>query len=346
MHETTGTGTIVIATAVLVFVLFLVMLVIVLDHKARIPGKLRNDIFRITGIRYDHPIWSYIIGSVLLMIIAGVAIELGATILNYMPVDESDMPSALLTSLQEKSVLENARHFHNPANSLALEGRKSVCYYCHGDFPHFQTRMIRTLLNMHTQFLGCMTCHVDPQKVNEQAITLKWLNFSGIDVSGSHFGVDYDQETGFLVKTDDFFSKIVPYITSNGSERLLEITEDDPMAIDFVKVREQLQGRDREAVKKSLHSIVKPKGRFCTGCHTQREKSYISFKSLGFSESRISDLTNMNIIGLVEKYKEFYMPNLMNRTIDPIMINNSQVSTGSEKEKVPELNKASNVLNE
>jgi len=28
----------------------------------------------------------------------------------------------------------------------------------------------------------------------------------------------------------------------------------------------------------------------------------------------------MNIIGLVEKYKEFYMPNLMNRDIEPIMI--------------------------
>lgn len=320
MHEATSIGTIVTVIAVVGFVSILIMLVIVLDHKARIPGKLRRDMFQITGIRRNHPIWSYIIGFMLLTVITGVGLELGATMLHYIPVAEEDKPSALLDSLKAKSVLESKRHFHNPANSLALDGKKSVCYYCHGDFPHFQKRMIRTILNMHTQFIGCLTCHANKDKIDEKDIELKWLNFSGVEVTGPHFGIDYNPETGFLIETDDFYSKIVPYVTENGTERLLEITEDDPMAVDFVKVQAKLKGRDREAVKKSLHNIVMPKGRFCPRCHTQKEKSFMPFEKLGFSKDRVYDLTNMNIIGIVEKYKEFYMPNLMNREIDPIKI--------------------------
>jgi hypothetical protein len=317
MHEAVTSGTIITITAVIVFVLVLIMVVIIIDAKAKIPGEMHNDFFRIAGVRKNHPLWSYIIGMLLLTIIAGVALELGATIIHHMPINQ-EKPSELLSNLKEKSVLENKRHFHNPANTLALEGKKSVCYYCHGDFPHFQKRMIRTLLNMHTQFLGCMTCHTDPEKISENNITLDWLNFSGVEVTGSRFGIDYDAETGFLIETDDFYSKIVPYLNENGTKRLLEITEDDPMAIDFVKVQEQLKGRDRESVKKSLHSIVMPKGRFCPKCHTQSDKSFVPFKKLGFSGDRINDLTKMNIIGIVEKYKEFYMPNMMNRNVEPI----------------------------
>ncbi len=332
MHEVTSYGNIIIATAVVVIVLFMIMLVVVIDHKARLKEKKRDDIFHISGVKRNHPIWSYLIGSFLLIVILGVAIQLIATVLNYIPVNENNKPSELLASLKKKSVLEDARHFHNPANTLALEGKKSVCYYCHGDFPHFQKRMIRTLLNMHTQFIGCMTCHANPDKADENLITLKWLNFSGIEVEGGHFGVDYDKDSGYLVDTDDFFSKIVPYLNNDGNEQLLEITEDDPIAIDFVKVQSTLQGQNREAVKKSLHRMVRPKGRFCTRCHTERAKSFVPFEQLGFSEERIYDLTNLNIIGLVEKYKEFYMPNLMNREIEPIKINLNGIP--AEKERI------------
>ncbi len=320
MHDTTTSETVITVIAVVGFVLLLIMLLIVLDHKARIPGCLKRDLFSITGTRNNHPVWSYLIGFMLLTIIASIGIELGATLIHELPIGTAEIPSPLLISLKEKSVLESKRHFHNPANTLALEGKKSVCYYCHGDFPHFQRRMIRTLLNMHTQFLGCMTCHANPEKFDTNNISLQWLNYSGIEVTGVHFGTDYDSSTGFLVETDDYFSKIVVYENTSGSMSLIEITEDDPMAIDFVRVQEKLKGRDREAVKKSLHNTVTPKGRFCPSCHTQIEQSFVPFKQLGFSDERISDLTNMNILGIVEKYNEFYMPDLLNRSIEPIEI--------------------------
>ncbi len=159
-------------------------------------------------------------------------------------------------------------------------------------------------------------------------------------MKGQHFGLENDPETGYLIETDDLYSKIVPYLAGPESEKLLEITEDDPMAIDFVLIRDKLKGRDRESVKKSLHNMVMPKGRFCSTCHIDRSKSYIPFEKLGFTEGRISDLTNLNIIGLVEKYKEFYMPDMMNRNVQPIEFDASSSkeeaqrmysTTGSEK---------------
>jgi hypothetical protein len=318
MQDTILTDSVIFtAVTVLLFALALILIVIIIDHKARIPGSLRHDLIHITGKRRDHPIWSYLVGGFLLTIIAAIAFQLGLSVLKKTPLGQKQ-ESGLLQDLAQKRQLEHARHFHNSATSMALEGDKSVCFHCHGDFPHFEQPMIRTLLNMHTQFLGCMTCHANPEKVNEAALTLKWLNFSGIDVSGPHFGLNYDGDTGFLEPTDDLYSKIVPYLKQNdGSERLLEISEKDPVAIEFVRIQDQLQGQDRDLVKKSFHTNVAAKGRFCTKCHTEEEKSYIPFRELGFSKRRIGELTSLNIIGLVQKYKKFYMPEMMNQRIKP-----------------------------
>lgn len=311
MQLSTLTSTTIIVAAVLLFVVMLILLLVVVDHKARISGGERKDVYRITGTRRNHPIWSYLIGSVVLTIIGAVGFQLSASILKQTSLEAPGDTAKLLDELAAEKAEENARHFHNPSTAMALEGDKSVCYYCHGDFPHFEQRMVRTLLNMHTQFIGCMTCHVDPNKIDEHSIQLKWLNFSGIDVTGPHFGTDYDPDTGFLIPTDDLYSKIVPYLQEGGVEKLLEITEKDPIAIDFVEVQDKLQGQNRELVKKSFHRNVSPKGRFCTKCHTEREKSYMPFRKLGFSQERVNELLSLNIIGLVQKYKKFYMPELM-----------------------------------
>jgi hypothetical protein len=306
------TGTIITVVAVLLFVIMLILLLVMVDHKSRIPGEERKDLVRITGMRRNHPIWSYLIGAIVLTIIGAVGFQLSASMLKHTPLYSEDETSRLLEKLAKERVQEQARHFHHSSTAMATEGGKSVCYYCHGDFPHFEQRMVRTLLNMHTQFIGCMTCHVDPTKIDENNLELRWLNYSGIAVSGPKFGTDYDGESGFLVQTDDLYSKIVPYLQVPGDdEKLLEIRETDPVAIDFVNVQEQLQGQDRDLVKKSFHRNVSVKGRFCTKCHTDEQKSYIPFSELGFSDRRVSELTSLNIIGLVQKYKKFYMPELM-----------------------------------
>ena len=129
-------------------------------------------------------------------------------------------------------------------------------------------------------------------------------------VSGPPFGTDIDPASGFLVKTDDYYSKIVAYSNANGKEQLLEITEDAPEAQEFIKLRSQLSDQDMGAIKKAFHSKVSPVGRFCTRCHTSEKESYIPFRALGFSDKRISAVTNLNIVGIVQKYKDFYLPKI------------------------------------
>jgi hypothetical protein len=166
------------------------------------------------------------------------------------------------------------------------------------------------MMNMHTQFIGCFTCHVTD--IDESKIAFKWENYSDNKPEGRPFGMAYDENTGRLEITDDYYSKIIGFIDEGGVEQMLEIPEDSPLALEYIAVQSQLvmnpqlQGQ----FKNRIHKNVMPKGRFCTRCHTAEEESMIPFRKLGFSEDRIDDLTGLNIVGIVQKYKNFFIPSL------------------------------------
>ncbi len=309
MHQTVQLDGIFVALAVVMFILFAIAVLIIIDHKARIPGELRRDFFSISGLRRNHPVWAWMV-SVFLWIVIGVLLASSVYSMVGGKKKEPEAPS-LLAKLDVERQKERARHFHNvPKVDPLQQGKRPVCSTCHSDYPHAKKPMIRTLLNMHTQFLGCMTCHADDRKVSEQTVNLRWLNYSGIEVKGQPFGTDVNPQTGSLLETDDFYSKIVPYTTLNGREALLEITEDAPEAQEFIKLRSQLSDQDMGSIKKAFHSQVNPIGRFCTRCHTEEKQSYIPYRALGFSERRVQALTNLNIVGIVQKYREFYIPSI------------------------------------
>jgi len=312
MHDTT-ISTVLIVTAVLLFFALGVALVVIMDHKARITGGFKHDLFTISGIRRDHPLEAFLTMSILMGIIGSLLLSLFAVASGRLGIFKEETRPELLVKLSEERMVERMRHFHNvPQKNYADMGKKNVCFQCHGDYPHSKEPMIRTLMNMHTQFIGCMTCHADPRKIPEKNLSFEWLNFSGIETTGPPFGTDTNPKTGYLVDTDDYYSKIVVYSNNNGEKELLEMPEDLPEVQEFLAIRDKLSSKDKEAIKKRFHKPIIPKGRFCTRCHTSEEESFLPLKQLGFSEQRIYDLTNLNIIGLVQKYKNFYMPNLLN----------------------------------
>ena len=300
-----------VVLTVVLFVLLGIAMLVIVDHKAKIPGSFHNDPFSISGLRRGHPVISFLTALILGAIILALLFELTVSMAEFMGFARAEKQPKLLQELSEQRFVERMRHFHNePEKDLVSLGDKTVCFYCHGDFPHSKQRMVRTLLNMHTQFIGCMTCHTDPDKIPESKYRFEWLNYSGIEVKGPPYGTSLDPDTGFLVDTDDYYSKIVINDTRGNSSHLLEITEQSPAVQEFLAVREQLSDKDRVALKKHFHAQVKPKGRFCTRCHAAEDKSYLPFRQLGFSDQRINDLTNLNLVGIVEKYKEFYLPKL------------------------------------
>lgn len=300
----------IVALAVLLFVFLLVAILGLVDHKAKIPAGEKDDAFSVAGVRRDHPIWAWLVSGLL-----GVLIITVLTAVIYPMVEAAMRPekeTAFMEDLSKEQLDEKTKHFHNsPTKTPYTKGVQPICNTCHGEFPHSSKPMVRTLLNMHTQFLGCMTCHADPEKVPESDMKLRWLNYSGIEVTGPPFGTQYDSETGRLVETDDYFSKIVPYqVMPDGREVLLEITEESDQAKEFLKVREEMTPQQKIAMKKRFHKVVNPVGRFCTRCHAPEEKSYIPFRELGFSDKRVKALTNLNIVGIVQKYKKFYIPKI------------------------------------
>lgn len=312
MHEIETYSTFTIVAAVVLFFLLGIAIIVIIDHKSRLPGGFTSNPFSIIGLRRDHPFLAFITATILLSIIAALILEMVIALGSLFGLDELKKEPELLTVLTEHRTEEQRRHFHHfPDDFKPIQGKKNICLACHGDFPHSKKPMIRTINNMHTQFIGCLTCHADPKKIPEESLDLRWLNFSGIKVTGPKFGTDIDKKTGLLVETDDYFSRIVAYQKKETGEELLEIVSDDPRMKEFEKIKNKLSDADREAVKKRFHKSIMSKGRACSRCHTEESKSFIPFRKLGFSERRTFDLTNLNIVGLIEKYKSFYMPNLM-----------------------------------
>ena len=303
-----------VVLTVLLFILLGIVMLVLIDHKSKIPGEFQHNPFGISGMRREHPWISFITTFILGAIIISLLLELTVVLGEHFGLfrQEIEKPE-ILKKIKYQRYSETQRHFHNVLEENKVDmGKKPVCFECHGDYPHSKKRMVRTLLNMHTQFVGCMTCHTDPRKKPEETYVFRWLNYSGIEVKGPHFGTDVDPHTGYLIETDDFYSKIVIYSKHDGKEELLEITEENPDVREFLDHKDSMSDQDKQAIKKSFHTLVMPKGRFCTRCHTSEEKSYVPFRSLGFSEQRIESVTNLNIVGIVEKYREFYMPNLFN----------------------------------
>lgn len=272
--------------------------------------------------RLNHPITSYLIGAffivLLLMVFAGVVYHLtlstrgpGLFRASWQKHLEQDK-SIILDQAQKREELEKHRHFHFVADSPQLpENKRPVCFICHSDYPHSKDKRIRALMNIHTQFLVCETCHI--QDKPGMRIVYKWYNPLSDNPQGPFYGTDYYPENDMLVKGDGGLSKIAPYYKTGSIDALRPaiLKQDAPLALDYVKVRDKLSPEQREGVKNKFHENIKPKGLDCKVCHT--EKSILDFKKLGFSDTRIDNLLKLDVVGMLEKYDQFYLPNLLDK---------------------------------
>ncbi len=302
-----------------------------LNKESRSQNKKSGSLWRqynLTGERkrLNHPIISYLIGSIIsvfaFVVLAGVLHHLtishhGPELLK--PIKEmylEEKKSVILDESKRLEELEQHRHFHHTTDYPKLpEDKRPVCYICHSDYPHSKDKKIRGMMNMHTQYFVCETCHIKEKP--ETTIFYKWYNPFEDNPKGQFFGTSYDTDTGMLA-TGDRFSKIAPYFKYDlmnyaSLDKVQNVfpaiqTQDAPLARDFMKVRDKLSPEQRDGVKNKFHENVKPKGHDCKTCHS--EKSIFDFKQLGFSENRISDLVQLEVVGLIKNYDRFYLPKL------------------------------------
>jgi hypothetical protein len=249
-----------------------------------VPGKPK---------RLDHPKSVYVIGFIFkiitIAVLIGVTYQItfshhGPGIL--IPVQKkiaAQQRSAIMEEVKRQEEYEKHRHFHNVVEFPVLsESSRPICYICHSDYPHSKNKKVRALLNMHTQFFVCETCHIEESKDAE--IVYKWYNPFDENPTGPFFGTSYNQETGNLAEVEDQFSKIAPYLSYGDTMQLAIKAQDAPLAKDYMK------------------------GHECKACHSKN--GILNFKKLGFAINRIVDLEQLNIKGMVTKYEKFYIPKL------------------------------------
>jgi hypothetical protein len=200
-------------------------------------------------------------------------------------------------------VIEEQRiegHFHHIGFEIGPD-KRSYCIECHGDMPHDDVKELRAFLNMHAFFINCMTCHVRLEKPQRTGV-YKW----------------YDRTTGLIVdspvkrsKPGTYKAKIIPFErTEDGKLVRLDSEDRIAFALEYRKKEKTLTEAQRSRAKKLIHNIVSKQPYICEDCH-QKESPLLPFEELGYPKKRIDSITSTEVIGMIKKYTEFYMPRML-----------------------------------
>ncbi len=216
--------------------------------------------------------------------------------------------SELVKEFNEQLIRELHRHFHHlPAVEDIDTKKQSQCLMCHSLLPHSKNIKIRVMLNMHSDFLNCETCHY---KIKPENTHYTWFDM-GVDneiTKGPKFGTHYDEATGMLEGMDNHISKITPYhINGEDSKEILFMAQGHKMAQDYIKVKDKLTPGQRDLAKKKFHGEIDSKGWECRQCH--KRQGVLKLEKLNFSERRKLEIENLEIVGMYDRYEVFHLPN-------------------------------------
>lgn len=275
--------------------------------------------------RLNHPVLSYLIGSIFLVltlvVLVGVIHHLTVSrhgpglLMPLMQKYREQRKSEIFDEARRHAEIERHRHFHNvaPKYPQLPENLRPVCFICHSELPHSKNKRIRSLMNLHTQFFVCETCHIK-QKPGA-TIVYKWYNPLDSNPQGPFYGTSYDPVTDILSPGKDQLSRIAPFFKSekDGSLQSAIQIQDAPLAQDYMKVRDKLSPEQREGIKNKFHENIKPKGHGCKTCHT--ENSILDFTQLGFSKTRATNLKQLILADMLAKYEKFYLPELFDNPV-------------------------------
>ncbi len=207
------------------------------------------------------------------------------------PVEEQDIFSAILMSKDPIS----RGHFHMIDEYISQqETMAPLCLTCHGNYPHSKEKKVRALLNSHTGFIACSVCHARKELGTEDII------FAWVDREAGEIVNEVKGEYG------KYPAKIFPIqIDSQGQKQIFKPVE-ERAAQQYLKIKDKYTPDQAAQAKIRLHEHISLKPVFCSDCH--KKDGYLEFEKLGFPLHRINHLNSTEVVGLVEKYKTFYLP--------------------------------------
>ena len=186
-------------------------------------------------------------------------------------------------------------HFHLIDEWVTRQDHMApVCLTCHGTYPHSREEKVRSILNFHGGFLACSVCHAR-KEAEEHLIYVGWV----------------DRETGAVSKQakgeyGKYPAKIFPIEITKGARTRIFRPVSEEAAKQFLAYKDRYTPDQIAQAKAKLHEHISTKPVFCSDCH--KKEGYLDFRDLGFSQTRIDHLNSTEIVGMIEKYKKFYLP--------------------------------------
>jgi len=207
--------------------------------------------------------------------------------------------------------------FHHIGFSIQKD-EFSTCVRCHGNVPHDKSREIRSFLNMHTFYLACETCHSTPKK-GQSPWAFGWHDkTTGKQVGNPKVLLDIEKS---YTTTDEkwqypifgnYGAKITPSSVAKGEPKLLHGEKEMIFVERYLNDQRNLGAAQKSQMKRVIHRKVSKQPVQCKGCHMRGKKKYIPFGELGYPPMRTEELTDLAVVGMIQKYKKFYLPNFLN----------------------------------
>ncbi len=218
-------------------------------------------------------------------------------------------------------------HFHHIGMMVETDNY-SVCIRCHGAVPHDRAKSIRAFLNMHAFYLACETCHVRPEQT-ESAWTFRWYDKSTGSTIANPPGLYTSDESMY----GNYSAKVAPgEVGDNGVFSFINGPDELAFVERYLGDENYLNDTQKSKMKMFIHRKVNEDPLLCDGCHTAENDPYLPFLELGYPRRRLFDLTSTEVIGIIKKYQNFYIPNILHGGGTDNAINKTPVSnTKSEQ---------------
>lgn len=189
-------------------------------------------------------------------------------------------------------------HFHHVGNQ-AYHDEINLCIKCHGDIPHDKNKAIRAFLNMHSDFLSCEVCHI---RITDNKKYI-WYNKK-----------DGSERANFKIETylSNSEYKLLPLEYVDGKYIRYDSESKRKFVEEFRKIISKISSDKKSQGLKLIHRNVSKEPVKCDECHSSTEsQSYLPLSQVGYRKERIAQILSNEVVGMVNKYKEFYIPNIL-----------------------------------
>jgi len=197
----------------------------------------------------------------------------------------------------------------------------SICIRCHGNVPHDGAKEVRSFLNMHTFYIACETCHIEPEQ-GKPPFTFRWASIeTGEPIPNPKELVDI--ENGFTIESKsssdmrkslsygNYGAKITP--TKIENDQMVFVKRGGMMGIveHYIANQDKMSASAQASTLNLIHSGARHEPIKCNMFHNP-EDQYLPFAELGYPPRWMDELTNTAVVGMITKASEFWIPTLLN----------------------------------